>query len=192
MVGDWNRSSWKTRFHLSIWSIPCMMTSSNENIFRVTCFCAGNSPVPGEFSAQRPVTRSFDVFFDLHLDKQLSKQCPGWWFETPSGSLWRQCNGLLAWWLEDRRRQHSWYWHSSPEFSAFVTRTIKCFYLLTFKITWQSITRTELYDLNSSNAIKCDPLRHNECNSPFKMPGYKTTDNASHRYDAATLPLKLW
>ena len=46
-----------------------MMTSSNGNIFRVTghlCLCAGNSPVPGEFPAQRPVTRSFDVFFDLH------------------------------------------------------------------------------------------------------------------------------
>ena len=26
---------------------------------------AGNSPVPREFPAQRPVTRSFDVFFDL-------------------------------------------------------------------------------------------------------------------------------
>ena len=27
---------------------------------------AGNSPVSGEFPAQRPVTWSFDVFFDLH------------------------------------------------------------------------------------------------------------------------------
>ena len=36
--------------------------------------CAGNSPVTGEFPAQRPVTRSFDVFFDLHLNKRLSKQ----------------------------------------------------------------------------------------------------------------------
>ena len=35
--------------------------------------CAGNSPVPGEFLAQRPVTRSFDVFFDLRLIKRLSK-----------------------------------------------------------------------------------------------------------------------
>ena len=35
--------------------------------------CAGNSSVPGEFPAQRPVTRSFDVFFDLRLNKQLSK-----------------------------------------------------------------------------------------------------------------------
>ena len=44
-----------------------MMTSSNGNIFRVTVLCAGNSPVTGEFPAQRPVTRSFDVFFDLRL-----------------------------------------------------------------------------------------------------------------------------
>ena len=34
----------------------------------------GTKPVPGEFPAQRPVTRSFDVFFDLRLNKQLSKQ----------------------------------------------------------------------------------------------------------------------
>ena len=50
---------------------------------------AGNSPVTGEFPAQRPVTRSFDVFFDLHL----CKQTRGWWFETPSRSLWRHHNG---------------------------------------------------------------------------------------------------
>ena len=54
--------------------------------------CAGNSPVPGEFPAQRPVTRSFDVFFDLRLNKRLSKQSWGWWFETLSRPLWRHCN----------------------------------------------------------------------------------------------------
>ena len=32
----------------------------------------GNSPVTGEFPSQRPVTRSFDVFFDLRLNKRLS------------------------------------------------------------------------------------------------------------------------
>ena len=58
--------------------------------------CAGNSPVPGEFPAQRPVTRSFDVFFDLRLNKQLSKQSCGWWFETPSRPLWRHRNGCHA------------------------------------------------------------------------------------------------
>ena len=68
-----------------------MMTSSNENIFRVTGLCAGNSPITGEFLSQRPVTRTSDVFFDLCLNTRLSKQSWGWWFETPSHSLWRHC-----------------------------------------------------------------------------------------------------
>ena len=55
--------------------------------------CAGNSPITGEFLAQRPVTWSFGVSFDLRLNKRLSKQSWGWWFETPSRSFWRHCNG---------------------------------------------------------------------------------------------------
>ena len=55
--------------------------------------CAGNSPVTGEFPSQRPVTRHFDVFFDLRLNKRLSKQLRCRRFETPSCSLWRHCNG---------------------------------------------------------------------------------------------------
>ena len=50
------------------------------------CAVPVNSPHKG------PVTRSFDVFFDLRPNKRLSKQPWGWWFETPSWSLWRQCN----------------------------------------------------------------------------------------------------
>ena len=55
---------------------------------------AGNSLVTGEFPAQRPVTLSFDVFYDLRLNKRLSKQSVGWWFGTPSHSLWRQSNDI--------------------------------------------------------------------------------------------------
>ena len=66
-----------------------MMTSSNGNIFRVTGPLWGEFTGPGEFPTQRPVTQSFDVFFDLRLNKRLSKQPWGWWFETPSWSLWR-------------------------------------------------------------------------------------------------------
>ena len=69
-----------------------MMTSSNGNIFRVTGPLCGEFTGPGEFPTQRPVTRSFDVFFDLRLNKRLSKQPLGWWCETPSWSLWRQCS----------------------------------------------------------------------------------------------------
>ena len=69
-----------------------MMTSSNENIFRVTGPLCGEFTGPGEFPTQRPVTRSFDVFFDLRLNKRLSKQPWSWWFETPAWSLWRHRN----------------------------------------------------------------------------------------------------
>ena len=59
-----------------------LMTSWNGNISALLAICAGNSPVPGEFPAQMPVTRSFDVFFNLRLNKRLRKQWWGWWFET--------------------------------------------------------------------------------------------------------------
>ena len=55
-------------------------------------------PLCGEFTgfrwnpAQRPVSRRFDVFFDLQLIKRLSKHSRGWWFETLLSPLWRHCN----------------------------------------------------------------------------------------------------
>ena len=45
-----------------------MMTSSNGNIFRVTGPLCGEFTGPSEFPTQRPVTWSFDVFFDLRLN----------------------------------------------------------------------------------------------------------------------------
>ena len=55
-----------------------------ETFFALLALCTGNSPVTGEFPVQRPVTRSFDDFFDLCLNKRLSKQSSDWWVETPS------------------------------------------------------------------------------------------------------------
>ena len=64
-----------------------------ETFSALLAICAGNSPVPGEFAAQRPVPGgSFDVFFDLRLNKRLSKQSWGWWFETLLRPLWHHCN----------------------------------------------------------------------------------------------------
>ena len=45
---------------------------------------------------QGPVTRSVDVFFDLHLNKRLNKQRRGWCLETSSHPLWRYCNEMLG------------------------------------------------------------------------------------------------
>ena len=55
-----------------------------ETFSTLLALCVGNSPVPSEFPAQRTVTRSFHVFFDLRLNKSLSKQSWSWWFETLS------------------------------------------------------------------------------------------------------------
>ena len=79
-------------FKYSSGSISTWWRHQMETFSAFLALCEGNSPVTGEFPSQRPVTRSFDVFFDLRQYKQLSKQSWGWWFETPLHSLWRHCN----------------------------------------------------------------------------------------------------
>ena len=66
--------------------------------------CAGNSPVTSEFPAQRPVTRSFDVFFHLCLNKRLSKQSWVWWFVTSLHQSWRHSDNHYYWWHGFMRR----------------------------------------------------------------------------------------
>ena len=73
-----------------------MMTSSNGNIFCVTGHLCGEYTGPRWIPHTKPVTRSFDVFFDLRLNKRLSKQPWGWWLKTPSRSLWRHSNGMFS------------------------------------------------------------------------------------------------
>ena len=65
-----------------------------EAFSALLAICAGNSPVPGEFPTQRPVTRSFDVYFDMRPNNRLSKQSWGWWFETLSHPFWRHRNDI--------------------------------------------------------------------------------------------------
>ena len=74
-----------------------------ETCSALLAFCVENSPVSGEFPAQRPVTRSFDVLFDLRLNKWLNKQSQGWWFVTPSCPLWRHYNEIMVSWVEGVR-----------------------------------------------------------------------------------------
>ena len=83
-ITDW---TWYPWHQISWWR------HQMETFSALLAICAGNSPVPGEFPTQRLVTRSFDVFFDLHLNKRLSKQSWGRWLETLSCPLWRHRNG---------------------------------------------------------------------------------------------------
>ena len=90
------QDSWVTCFVLHSYQFSWLWLTwwrhQMETFSALLVICVGNSPVPGEFPTQRPVTRSFDVFFDLRLNKRLSKQSWGWWFETQSRPLWRHRN----------------------------------------------------------------------------------------------------
>ena len=110
-----------------------MMTSSNENIFCVT------GPLWGESTghSQRPVKQSFTVFFDLGLNKRLSKHSQCWWFETSSHSLWCHCKELLLC-LSKIHLRHS------EQILIFGQKTFS-------KTTWRFIT---------SSTWKWTPLQH--------------------------------
>ena len=72
---SWNM--YQVEFDLNIFTLisieyfMSMLTSSNGNISALLALCAGISSVTGEFLAQSPVTRSFDVFLDQRLNKRL-------------------------------------------------------------------------------------------------------------------------
>ena len=93
-----------------------------ETFSALLALCEGKFLVTGEFPSQRPVTQSFDVFFGLCLNKWLSKQWWGWWFETPSHSLWRHYNDVTEGQVVMSLTNFTvWFWFQFP---LFLTCTI--------------------------------------------------------------------
>ena len=89
-----------------------------ETFSALLAMCAWNSPVTGEFPSQRPVTRSFDVFFDLRLNKRLSHQSWGWWSETPWRPLWHHRNVNATGWHVPLAKTH----RSTPLFPGWIVQ----------------------------------------------------------------------
>ena len=83
-----------------------------ETFSALLAICAGNSLVFSEFPAQRPVTRSFDVFFDSHLNKQLSKQS----------------------WAGDLIRYRAHYDVTVMQWCDFIPHHIKCIYIYCVRV----------------------------------------------------------
>ena len=86
-----------------------------ETFSALLALCERNPPVTGGFHSQRPVTESFDVFLDLHLNKRLNKQSRCLWFEMPSCSLWLQRTWLCWHWGQHKiatmlQTLFSFYW----------------------------------------------------------------------------------
>ena len=106
--------------------VPCL--SSNrwpkpwwhhqmETFSMLLALCEGNLLVTGGFPSHRPVMWSFNVFFDLHLNKRLSKQLRWWWVEMPMHSLWCPCNELEL---------NGALWHACYEFKIWFVFLCHC------------------------------------------------------------------
>ena len=79
-----------------------------ETFSALLTLCAMNSPVSPVNSPHKGQCRGALIFFfDLRLNKRLSKQSWGWWFETPLSSLSRRCNALYNYFMSSCNEQGS-------------------------------------------------------------------------------------
>ena len=121
-----------------------------ETFSALLAICAGNSPVTGEFHAQRPVTRSFDVYFHLPPNKRLSKQSWGWWFETQSCPLWCHCNvEKLTYWAvitsgSKLQEQVLTYWGWDKMAANVLRTTSNATYKFRLRLHWTLFPRVHL------------------------------------------------
>ena len=138
-----------------------------ETLSALLAICAGNSPVPAEFPAQRPVARGFDVSFDLHPSKRLSKQSWGWWFATPSRSFWRHCNGI---------RVKRWV----PWFSVGCTHPYPDF---------QGCSTKESYKVNTGVRLAWESLTSDTCNPAAGLTQRFSTKSLVFTHIALKLPV---
>ena len=129
-----------------------------ETFSVLLALCAENSPVTHEFPLQRPVTQSFDVFFDLRLNKRLRKQSWGWWFETPSRSSWRHSNDI---------------WPSTELFffqkiAANNNKTMRCLFCWPFVMGWFPVETSSNGNVLRVTGHLCGEFTGIRGNSPHK------------------------
>ena len=136
-----------------------------ETFSALLAIFAGNSPVTGEFPAQRPVTRSIDIFFDLCLNKWLSKQ---WWFETRSRPLWCHCN--------QARKRHPIAHFNSPNTPHTLPSRMIYGCLLYLRQNWTS------YNGEALQLIQYPPPPHHPHPTPHPHPHPPPPNHAHNLY----------
>ena len=98
-----------------------------ETFSAILVLFEGNSPVTGEFPSQRPVTRSFDVSFELRLNNRSGKPSRRRWFKRPSRPLWRHRNVI---WIHFSLMRVSIPIYNLPH-GTYLTYFLICLYLTT-------------------------------------------------------------
>ena len=138
---------------LGQWSLETNFSENDDFIkwrfSALLALCVVKSPVNGE----GPVMRSFDVFFDLRLNKRLSKQSRRRWFETLSSSLWRHCNDL------NQNFKHDWgksVWKSRFKMSLILFRSqhgVLCIVTLQVRIRDSNLGITITYPRGATKTV---------------------------------------
>ena len=122
---------------------------------------AGNSTATGEVPSQRPVTRSFDIFFDLRLNKWLSKQSQVCWFETQSCALSRHCNGNKT--------------DDDYKMSMLLTRVVLLGLMILLKVAPAYAVNTLHWSLNGRDSVSNHQPHHCLLNRLFRRRSKKAS-----------------
>ena len=89
---DWFvNNSWSCYYSIYNDGLLCLGFVAHDAVINSKHFPEFWHFVWGIHPSQRPVTWSCGIFFDLRLNKRLSIQSWGWWFEIPSRLLWSHC-----------------------------------------------------------------------------------------------------
>ena len=134
----------------------------------------GRDSVSNNQPHKRPVTRNFDVFFDLRLNKRLSKQWWGWWFETLSRPLWRHCDATsfrVMTWCRRARSHYLINVRSSSVKSSSI-------YLIHRKLSRESVLRYVSYHTIKNTATSSgdnELLRHSKLSRLHTINSTHTT-----------------
>ena len=136
-----------------------------ETFFSSVALSAANATVTGEFPSQRPVMRCFDVFFNLHLNKRLSKQSRPLWFETSWHSLWRHCNVIFSLHCILVMRCYMW------------TRTWCCHVFVSHSRLTRTTFETPKYPRRPRDQYTAQIVNTLELSAPHQNWGKKTLSN---------------
>ena len=97
-VGNWLCSNGTAFPHTVAIHVYALRRHQMESFSTLLALCRGNPPVNSGFPSQKPVTRRFDAFVDVHLNERLCKQLRCRWFEKCHGAHCDicDCRGMMA------------------------------------------------------------------------------------------------
>ena len=154
-----------------------------ETFSALLAFCVRNPQFTGDFPAQRPVTWSLDVSFDLCLNKRLSKQLRHQWFEMLSSSLRRHCNAR-----KEMQRK------TTPECSVLDCTNITYMNIIWWAFPWMKTTDFLSHESckYAKHSLLMNPIMSNACMFYHRVIYHTYLFKLKEAYRKFVLGLFLW